>query len=229
MKKPIFLLAIPILLLLSCCGSPGREPHIEINSIGLQKIPLKESGITSYTPFPGVFLMGVDYDHWVKYSDDVRKEMRKIFHGESAMWYYEVCFMGKEYYLVNYRSATFFTPEDVTVEVVGKQDRHTVLKLQPFPVASFVAHEVVMNDKPYLVVYVDAPGRYGRRNESALYIADADLKVVYKEILTRAVEIGWTSDKQYGSCIVLRSINGLWDPEKEEWHPINGEWVYYLP
>ena len=48
MQKLIFLFAFPILLLLSGCETPAKPPHIVINSIRLHKIPLKESGITSY-------------------------------------------------------------------------------------------------------------------------------------------------------------------------------------
>ena len=51
MKKLVFLLVMPILLLLSGCETPAEPPHVVFDSIGLQKIPLKESGITSYTRF----------------------------------------------------------------------------------------------------------------------------------------------------------------------------------
>ena len=47
--------------------------------------------------------------------------------------------------------------------------------------------------------------------------------------VTRAKEIGWTSDKQYGNCIVLRSIDYWRKTTDDEWQPIIGDWVYYLP
>jgi len=223
----MILLALPIqLLLLSGCELPAEPPHIEINSVGLQKIPLKESGITSYTQF-AVFSKGVDPEHLEKYlkdRKDVEAKMQKIFGRDCAWWYCEVRFMGKDYYLVNYRES------NKTVDVIGKQDRQTVLNLNSsFPVNSFAAREVVMNDRPYLIVYIDSMGRYGELNKSALYIVNADFKVVYREILTRAKEIGWTSDKQYGNCIVLRSIDHWRKTSDDEWQPIIGDWVYYLP
>ena len=226
MKKLMILLALPIqLLLLSGCELPAEPPHIEINSVGLQKIPLKASGITSYTQF-AVFNKGVDPEHLGKYikdKEDVRKKMDTIFGRDRAWWYCEVRFMGKEYYLVNYSGSR-------DVDVIGKQDGQTVLKLDSsFPVNSFAAREVVMNDKPHLVVYIDSMGRYGQLNKSALYLVDAEFKIVYKEILTRAKEIGWTSDKQYENCIVLRSLDRWRKFPDDEWQPINGDWVYYLP
>ena len=226
MKKLMILFALPVqLLLLSGCELPAEPPHIEINSIGLQKIPLKGSGITSYTQF-AVFNKGVEPEHLEKYlkdKKDVMEKMQNIFGRDRAWWYCEVHFRGKDYYLVNYS-------ESREVDLIGRQDRQTVLKLDSaFPVSSFAAREVVMNDKPHLVVYIDSMGRYGQLNKSALYLVDAEFKIVYKEILTRAKEIGWTSDKQYGNSIVLRSFDGWRKFTDDEWQPINGDWVYYLP
>ena len=232
MQKLIILLALPILLLLASCETPAKPPHIVINSIGLKKVPLKESGIKSYIQF-AVFPTGVDPAHMKKYSEyqgNVRKKMYKIFGREAgAEWYCEVRFMGKDYYLFNNHESPS------TVDVIEKQDRQTVLKLElsfpeiAFPVYTFAAREVVMHGKPYLVVYIDSRPRYGRLNKSALYLVDANFKVVYKEILTRAEEIGWTSDKRYGNCIVLRSLDRWRKFPDDEWQPINGDWVYHLP
>ena len=232
MQKLIILLALPILLLLAGCETPAKPPHIVRNSIGLKKIPLKESGITSYTRF-AVFPTGVDPEHMKKYTEyrkNVEKKMYKLFGREvGAGWYCEVRFIEKDYYLFNSHESPS------TVDVIGKQDRQTVLKLEPpfpeasFPVNTFAAREVVMRGKPYLVVYVDGMPRYGRLNKSALYLVDANFKVVYTEILTRAEEIGGTSDKRYGNCIVLRSLDRWRKFPDDEWQPINGDWVYYLP
>ena len=232
MQKLIILLALPILLLLAGCETPAKPPHIVRNSIGLKKVPLKESGIKSYTQF-AVFPAGVDPEHMKKYTmyqGNVKEKMYKIFGREVGTWWYcEVRFMGKDYYLFNNHESPS------TVDVLWKQDRQTVLKLEPpFPEASFsvntfAAREVVMRGKPHLVVYVDGMPRYGRLNKSALYLVDAKFTVVYMEILTRAEEIGCTSDKRYGSCIVLRSLDRWRKFLDDEWQPINGDWVYYLP
>ena len=232
MKKLIFLFALPILLLPAGCEAPAKPPHIVFNSIGLKKIALKESGIKSYTQF-AVFPTGVDPEHMKKYTEyrkNVEKKMYKLFGREvGAGWYCEVRFIGKDYYLFNSHESPS------TVDVIGKQDRRTVLKLElsfpepSFPVYTFAAREIVMHGKPYLVVYVDSRPRYGRLNKSALYLVDANFKVVYTEILTRAEEIGRTSDKRYGNCIVLRSVNHWRKFPDDERQPINGDWVYYLP
>ena len=232
MKKLIFLSALPILLLLAGCETPAEPPHIVFNSIGLKKIALKESGITSYTRF-AVFPTGVDPEHtkeYTEYRENVREKMHKIFGREAgAGWYCEVRFIGKDYYLFNSHESPS------TVDVIGKQDRRTALKLElscpelSFPVYTFAAREIVMRGKPYLVVYVDGMPRYGRLNKSAWYLVDANFKVVYMEILTRAEEIGWTSDKRYGNCIVLRSLDRWRKFPDDEWQPLNGDWVYYLP
>ena len=50
-----------------------------------------------------------------------------------------------------------------------------------------------------------------------------------QSVPTRAEEIGWTSDKRYGNCIVLRSFDRWRKLPDDEWQPINGDWVYHLP
>ena len=96
MQKLIILLVLPILLLLSGCETPAEPPHIVIDSIGLKKIPLKESGIKSYTQF-AVFPTGVAPEHMKKhteYHENIREKMYKIFGREAGAWWYcEVRFM----------------------------------------------------------------------------------------------------------------------------------------
>ena len=229
MKKLIFLLAFPILLLLSGCESPAKPPHIVLDSIGLQKIPLKESGITSYTQV-AVFNLGVDPEHRGKYTKDekdVEEKMDTIFGRDVAWWYCEVRFKGKDYFLLNYRNRAR------VIEMIGKQDKKTVLKFSAVDVPSFpirfTAFEVTMNAKPYLFIYADIRGFYGCYNLSEFFVVDQNFQVVYHEELTRAKEIGWTADKRYGNCIVLRSFDGWRKFTDDEWQPINGDWVYYLP
>ena len=224
MKKLIFLFVLPILLLLSGCETPAKPPHIVINSIGLKKMPLKGSGITSYTQFPGSSLMQ-DHDSWVKYLDEVVKEKSRVF--GKLEWICEVRFMGKDYFLLNRRDHARM------IEMTGKQDKKTVLKFSAVDVPaypnSFTAFEVTMNAKPYLFIYADIRGFYGRYNLSEFFVVDQNFQIVYHEELTRAGEIGWTTDKRYGNCIVLRSVNVWRQFTDDEWQPINGEWVYYLP
>jgi len=228
-KKLIFLLAFPILLLLSGCESPAKPPHIVLNSIGLQKIPLKESGITSHTQV-AVFNLGVDPEHREKYTKDekvVAEKMDTIFGRDVAWWYCEVRFNGKDYFLLNYRNRAR------VIEMIGKQDKKNVLKFSAVDVPSypirFTAFEVTMNAKPYLFIYADIRGFYGCYNLSEFFVVDQNFQIVYHEELTRAKEIGWTADKRYGNCIVLRSFDGWRKFTDDEWQPINGDWVYYLP
>ena len=229
MKNLIFLLVVPILFLLAGCESPAKPPHVVFDSIGLKKIPLKESGIKSYTRV-AVFALGVDSEHREKYTKDekdVEEKMDKIFGRDSAWWYCEVRFMGKDYYLFNYRR-----PARI-IEMIGKQDKKTVLKFTSVYVPSypirFTAFEMTMNAKPYLFIYADIRGFYGCYNLSEFFVVDSNFQIVYHEELTRAEEIGWTADKRFGNCIVLRSFDGWRKFTDDAWQPINGDWVYYRP
>ena len=229
MKNLIFLLAFPILLLLSGCESPAKPPHVVFDSIGLKKIPLKGSGITSYTQVD-VFALGVDPEHRGKYTEDeknVEEKMDTIFGRDVAWCYCEARFMGKDYYLFNYRNRARM------IEMIGKQDRKPVLKFTSVNVPSypirFTAFEVTMKAKPYLFIYADIRGFYGSYNLSEFFVVDPNFQIVYHEELTRAKDIGWARSGKYGNCIVLRSFGGWRKFTDDEWQPINGDWVYYLP
>lgn len=211
------------------CTEYYDRPSIEINTIGLKKIPLSGSGVEMQTEplFPfSVISSYEDWKKWVKYSDDVRCKAKEIFNDDSATWYCEVSFDGQDYFLINYRASTWFTDEDCTIDIVKKHTKEVVLRLQGAVVYYFSAFELNMNGEPFLVVGVNSRAT---SNVSMLFVVDSKFNVVYKEYLTLLKRFGYAHSDKYGNCIVIYAKDVWRATREDEWQPINGKWLYYLP
>ncbi len=216
-RKNVFGVIGGILLLLPGCsgGKADYYPQkIALNTINLQKIELSGAGITSYEQqfFP------VSYNKRAL-RNRVVKEGEKIF-GTSG-YFQEIRFLGNEYYL---HENDFFTQ----IDIIRKKDMKRVLYFYaPRTIGLFSAFPIVMGKQNFLVIYVE---QRATSHSSTLLIVDSQFKIVYREHLLGAEEIGYTHSDQYGNCIVLKSEdfwfpNGIDKPRVS----INGDWLYYIP
>ncbi len=214
-RKPLLctLFFLGALVVLPGCGRGYLTPKIAVNTIDLQKVELSKSGITAYERqfFP------VTYDDRFL-REKVTREGEKIF-GTSG-YFQEVQFLGNEYYLhKNY----YF----MYVDIIRKSDMKRVLYLStPESANEFAAFPITMGDRNYLAVYVS---QRATSNSSTFFVVDSQFKIVYKEHLLRAKEVGFTHSDRYGNCVVLKSRD-FWYPDGVD-KPrvdINGDWVYYM-
>ena len=237
MKNTILLLAGILIFCTSCkylnktCSYSDLE--IETNTIGLQKIPLSESGIKSYNSWLNdqharwQLGCGLDkeYDEEMKWREDNSRQASIILAEKSYEYIYqEIKFADKNYYLYL---------KDGDIIIVNKESKKRVEK---FSIGKrtygFFAKEVMLKDKPYLVIITYYPS--WRTNTSVLIILDSDFSIVYKEILTSVKysyggDIGSINSDKFGNCIIVKSNNEWRRWEWDEWQKINGDWVYYLP
>lgn len=211
---PLFLFLLTFQL--GCGGGGGvyYPPEIAINTINLDKVELSKTGITSYEKqfFP------VSYDAHLLAREQTEKG-RKIF--DDYGYFQEVKFLGTDYYL--HKSYYF-----VYINIIRKSDMKKIIELPtPRGIDLFSSFPIMMHNEEFLVVYVQ---QRATSHSSTLFVIDAQFKIVYKEHLLGAIEIGYTHSAKYGNCIILKSEdswfpNGIDKPEVF----INGDWLYYIP
>ena len=199
--------------------------RVEHDSIGLKKIPLRESGVTvaSY-PIRSVFSQIPLSYYW-----SVQHTARELVGDKDASWYCQVRFNHLDYYLVRYDfNFPWFGPwHRDNIDVVKKQTKEMVAKLPIFAGDVYDAFELTMNGTPYLIFYTNF-GNTRKHNSSRLYVIDTGFKIVYEECLTGAKDFGFATHPEYGNCIVVRTRNE-WKIGPATWEEINGDWLYYLP
>ena len=242
MKKQGLLLFVGVSLLslfMTACDfltmkTNYSDLEIETNTIGLLKIPLSESGIKSYNSWlndqHARWQLGCglykEYDEEMKWREDNRRLASIILAEKSYVYVYqEIKFADKNYYL--------YLKKGNNIVIVNKESKKRVEK---FSIGKrtygFFAKEVMLKDKPYLVIITYSPT--WRTNTSVLIILDSDFSIVYKEILTSVKysdggDIGSINSDMFGNCIIVKSNNEWRRWEWNEWQKINGDWVYYLP
>jgi len=224
MRKKYLFAMIAILHLLPACFDIYRPLIVECNSIGIKKVQLNESDVKKYTSI--YKFRELDYDFWRKRYDEISKKSKDIFGTTMAHWYCEVKFNNIDYYLVNYRSSTFFSDKDYTVDIIRKKDMKLITRLKSMKSVEFSALEITMNNVPFLFIFV---GALASMNESCLFVVNSSFEIVYKEYLTLPTEIGYAASRIYGNCIVVRSRSRWRKTDQDDWQSINGDWVYYLP
>ena len=198
--------------------------RVELDSIGLKKIPLSGSGVTvaSYTIRSVFSRIPLSY-YW-----SVQHTARELVGDKDANWYCRVRFDHQDYYLVRY---DFTLPwvgswHRHNIDVVKQRTKEVVAKLPIFAGDVYDAFELTMNGTPYLIFYTNF-GNTRKHNSSSLYVIDTDFKIVYEERLTGARDFGFATHPEYGNCIVVRSRNEWL--VGSTWEATNGEWLYYLP
>lgn len=241
MKKQGLLLFVGVSLLslfMTACNFLTMKTYysdleIETNTIGLKKISLSESGIKSYNSWLndqharwqlGCGL-GEEYDEEMKWREDNSRQASIILAEKSYVYVYqEIKFADKNYYL--------YLKKGNNIVIVNKESKKRV---ENFSIGKrtygFFAKEVMLKDKPYLVIITYYPT--WRTNTSVLIILDSDFSIVYKEILTSVKysyggDIGSIKSDKFGNCIIVKSNNEWRRWEWDEWQKINGDWVYYL-
>lgn len=208
------------------------EYRVEVDSIGLEKIPLRESGVTSYTLRPS-FSNIPDNRLWESlytYYWPTQNKARKIVNDDDAEWYCEVRFNHQDYYLVSYNFNLLWIwswPHFHKIDVIRKQTKEVVAQLPMFPGDEYDAFELTLDGTPYLIFYTNF-GNTRKHNSSRLYVIDTGFKIVYEECLTGAKDFGFATHPEYGNCIVVRTRNE-WKIGPATWEEINGDWLYYLP
>ena len=222
----VMLAALLLANLLAGCNERAiwiADYRVELDSIGLKKIPLSGSGVTlaSYTIRTSFSNIPNSYYWSVQYT------ARELVGDNDADWYCRVRFNHQDYYLVSYDFSllgVWTWPHFQKIDVVKKQTKEVAAKLPILAGHVYDAFELTLNGKPYLIFYTDFSYK---TNISTLFVIDTDFKIVYEECLTGARDFGFATHPEYGNCIVVRSRN-----ERlvgSTWEAANGEWLYYLP
>ena len=235
MKKLLLLIA-SILLFCTSCKYLNKtcfysDLRVEINTIGLKKIPLSESRIKSYNSWidqHSSWQLGCgkddEYNKKVQWREANGKQAEILYGNSDVRIYQEVKLAGKNYYM-------FLCDDDIII--VNKENKKQVKNFSIEKLTyGFLARQIMLNGEPYLVIVTYYPT--WRTNTSVLIILDSDFSIVYKEILTsvkysRGGDIGCINSDKYSNCIIIKSNNEWRRWEWDEWQKINGDWVYYLP
>ena len=211
-------------------GSYPGKFRVEFDSIGLKKVPMSESGITSYTATPSMIPNREPFKRLYDYEWPIQDKAKEIFHDKDAKWYCEVNFNHQDYYLVNYAKHRLLLPWTwhylEELYVIKKQTKEVAAVPPIMAGSTYDAFELIMNGTPYLVIY----NNYGeglKYNLSALFVLNTDFEIVYMETLPGALGFGFAHHKEYGNCIVVKTRDRI--KVSGKWKTINGDWVYYLP
>ena len=234
--KILPLLFVNIFLFCSSCKYLNKtcsysELKVETNTIGLQKIPLSESGINLYNSWlndqHARWQLGCckdsEYNEQKKWRDDNGKRAEKLYKNSDSRIYQEIKFAGKHYYLL-------LTGDD-NIVILNKENKTPVKKLSIGKwTYGFLAREIMLKNKPYLVIVTHYPT--WKTNTSVLFLLDTDFNIVYKEILTSADhqyggDIGSINSDKYGNCIVVKTYNKWRRYEWDEWQKINGDFLIW--
>ena len=217
-KKFIFSFFCLCLLIPQGCLLTYHYPslHVSVNLIGLKKVPLSS------------FKDGQSNGDFsaIKWHDlKGKEEAMKITGYKYASSLEHINYKGKKISLIRYVDPDRFSKQRKILDFFEGPKK--VLSLEAIlPVYDFAAFEAKLNNSDYLIVYLNF---VRMQNASELFIIDSNFKIVYNEVLTRALEISCDHNKENGDCFLIRSNGFVRKTDKEKWKKINGDWVYFIP
>ena len=154
---------------------------------------MSESGITSYTATPSMIPDREPFKRLYDYEWPIQDKAKEIFHDNDANWYCEVNFNHQDCYLVDYKKYNLLLPwtwhHFQKLYVVKKQTKEVVAVLPILMGFTYDAFELIMNGRPYLIIYTDFGT--GKLNSSTLFVINTDFEIVYEEHLPGAWGFGF--------------------------------------